>query len=125
MIQKAGEIKQQWFKKKPGRQLPVSEIGAWIIILIMVVAIFIQLPIGIHGYRRGDGGFLTVMPTRQEGVMGCADGPSGELGRFRNVRVDLPRRPMAQSGIDLHGGSGIHHRHGDRQHRSPQRVGCP
>ena len=46
MIQKAGEIKQQWTKKKQGRQLPVNEIGAWIIILIMVVAIFIQLQSG-------------------------------------------------------------------------------
>ena len=46
-IQKAGEIKQQWAKKKqPGKQIPVSEIGAWVIILIMVIAIFIQLQSG-------------------------------------------------------------------------------
>ena len=45
-IQKAGEIKLQWAKKKQGRQIPVNEIGAWIIILIMVIAIFIQLQSG-------------------------------------------------------------------------------
>ena len=45
-VQKAGEIKLQWAKKKQGRQLPVSEIGGWIIILIMVIAIFIQLQSG-------------------------------------------------------------------------------
>lgn len=45
-IQKAGEIKQQWAKKRAPRQIPVNEIGAWIIILIMVIAIFIQLQSG-------------------------------------------------------------------------------
>ena len=45
-IQKAGEIKQQWGKKRHPRPIPVNEIGGWLVILIMVVAIFIQLQSG-------------------------------------------------------------------------------
>ena len=45
-IQKAGEIKQQWGKKRNPRPIPVNEIGGWLVILIMVVAIFIQLQSG-------------------------------------------------------------------------------
>ena len=45
-IQKAGEIKQQWAKKRQGQKFPVAEVGGWIIILIMVIAIFVQVQSG-------------------------------------------------------------------------------
>ena len=46
MIQRAGEIKQQWAKKRQGRQIPMGEVGGWLVVLIMVVFLYLQVQSG-------------------------------------------------------------------------------